>query len=72
MWLRISRPGRPARCTPGSTASRWRFVRHLAFPAPDGVRAGFLVQSPTGDGATARFDEIAFVPERLSDLRSGV
>ena len=47
-------------------------MRFYAFAAPEGVRAGFLVQSPTGDGATARFDEIAFVPEPLSDLRSGV
>jgi regulation of enolase protein 1 (concanavalin A-like superfamily) len=50
----------------------WRFVRHLALAAPDAVRAGFLVQSPTGDGATARFDEIGFVAERLADLRSGI
>ena len=47
-------------------------MRHFALAAPAGVRAGFLAQSPTGDGATARFDEIDFVPARLADLRSGV
>ena len=47
-------------------------MRHFALAAPDGLRAGFLAQSPMGEGATARFDEIGFVPERLADLRSGV
>jgi len=70
--LRISRLG--AACALHARLDRedWRFVRHLAFPAPDGLRAGFLAQSPTGEGATAQFDEIGFVPERLADLRSGV
>jgi len=36
------------------------------------LRAGFLAQSPTGEGATARFESIDFTPERLADLRSGV
>ena len=36
------------------------------------LRAGFLVQSPVGDGATATFEEIGYTPERLADLRSGV
>jgi uncharacterized protein len=46
--------------------------RHFPFAAPGGLRAGFLAQSPVGDGATARFDIIGFTPERLDDLRSGV
>jgi len=71
-WLRVARTGAACALHARLDGEPWRFVRHLAFPAPDGLRAGFLVQSPTGDGATARFDEIAFVPEGLSDLRSGV
>ena len=70
--LRISRNGAACALHARLDGEPWRFVRHLAFAAPDGVRAGFLVQSPTGEGATGRFDEIAFVPERLSDLRSGI
>jgi hypothetical protein len=34
------------------------------------VKLAFEVP-PTGDGATARFDEIGFVRARLADLRSG-
>ena len=72
VWLRISRLGAACALHARLDGEDWRFVRHFALAAPDGLRAGFLVQSPLGDGATARFDEIGFVPERLADLRSGV
>ena len=72
VWLRISRIGAACALHARLDGEDWRFVRHLAFPALDGLRAGFLAQSPTGEGATARFDAIGFVPERLGDLRSGV
>ena len=72
VWLRASRIGAACALHARLDGEGWRFVRHFALPAPDGLRAGFLVQSPTGEGATARFDEIEFVPERLADLRSGV
>ena len=71
-WLRISRLGPACALHARLDGEAWRFVRHFALAAPDAARAGFLVQSPTGDGATARFDEIDFVAERLPDLRSGV
>ena len=72
VWLRISRIGAACALHARLDGEDWRFVRHLPLPAPDGLRAGFLAQSPTGGGATARFDEIGFVAERLADLRSGV
>jgi len=72
VWLRLSRRGRAcalhARLEGGEG---WRFVRHFALEAPAAVRAGFLAQSPTGEGATARFDAIAFASEGVADLRSG-
>ena len=71
VWLRLSRLGPACALHARLAGEGWRFVRHLAFDAPEGLRAGFLAQSPTGDGATARFDELGFVPERLADLRSG-
>jgi regulation of enolase protein 1 (concanavalin A-like superfamily) len=71
VWLRVSRIGAACAMHARRDGERWRFVRHFALAAPAGLRAGFLAQSPTGDGATARFDEIAFVPKRLPDLRSG-
>jgi uncharacterized protein len=73
VWLRVSRLGAACALHARLGGEGWRFVRHLAFPDPadTGLRAGFLAQSPTGGGATARFDDIGFVPERLADLRSG-
>jgi regulation of enolase protein 1 (concanavalin A-like superfamily) len=72
VWLRISRLGAACALHARLDGEAWRFVRHFALAAPDAVRAGFLAQSPTGEGATARFDEFGFVPERLADLRSGI
>ena len=60
VWLRISRLGPAVALHARLDDEPWRFVRHFAFAAPGGVRAGFLAQSPLGDGATARFDEIGF------------
>ena len=72
VWLRLSTLGPAVALHARLEGEPWRFVRHLPRPGRGDLRAGFLAQSPVGDGATARFDEIGFVPERLSDLRSGV
>ena len=72
VWLRISRRG--AACALHARLAGddgWRFVRHFALDAPAAVRVGFLAQSPMGEGATARFDEISFAPQGVTDLRSG-
>jgi uncharacterized protein len=69
--LRIARLG-PAFALHASTdGAEWRLIRHFALEPADGVRAGFLVQSPLGKGCSARFEQIAFAPGRLRDLRSG-
>jgi len=73
MWLRISRT-MPSYALHASTdGSRWQFVRHLRLgeAADATVRIGLSVQSPTGEGCTATFDEIRFSPTRLADLRDG-
>ena len=71
-WLRISRLGPSCALHARHDDERWRFVRHFPLASTSGLRAGFLAQSPAGEGATARFETIAFTPERLADLRSGV
>jgi len=70
VWLRVSRMGGACALHARLDDEPWRFVRH--FPLPGELRAGFLAQSPVGEGATATFDEIGYTPERLADLRSGV
>ena len=71
-WLRISRLGPACALHARHDDEPWRFVRHFPLASTSGLRVGFLAQSPTGEGATARFETIAFTPERLADLRSGV
>jgi hypothetical protein len=71
-WLRISRLGPACALHARHDDEPWRFVRHFPLAATSGLRAGFLAQSPAGEGATARFEAIAFTQERLGDLRSGV
>lgn len=70
VWLRISRLGSACALHARHDEEPWRFVRHFALAA-GALRAGFLAQSPTGEGATARFADIGFTSERLADLRSG-
>ena len=73
VWLRVSRLGAACALHARLDDEPWRFVRHCPLPgAGAALRAGFLAQSPRGDGATARFAQIGFTPERLADLRSGV
>lgn len=69
-YLRIARRGRGFAFHYSLDGVMWHMVR--AFTLQDHpVRVGFLVQSPTGVGCRVRFDEIAFRPERLGDIRSG-
>ena len=72
VWLRLSRRGKACALHARLAGDDdWRLVRHFALDAPDGVRLGFLAQSPMGEGATARFDDIAFAQRGIADLRSG-
>ena len=50
----------------------WNLVRYFTLGERNNVEIGFLSQSPTGEGCTSRFSEITFVPQLLSDIRSGV
>ena len=52
------------------TGGRWELVRH--FSLGDGpLSAGFLAQSPTGQGCSASFEDVSFETRRLDDVRSG-
>jgi regulation of enolase protein 1 (concanavalin A-like superfamily) len=71
VWLRISRTGATCALHASDDGVRWELVRHFAFTAPDGLSAGFLTQSPTGEGCVATFDGLDFVAEPLAELRDG-
>ena len=71
VWLRIARLGTAFAFHARADGTRWELVRHFALDIDTELRAGFLVQSPRGRGCTARFENIAFAPVRLTDIRSG-
>jgi uncharacterized protein len=71
VWLRVARIGGACALHASADGDHWDLVRHFALEAPDGLAAGFLAQSPTGEGCTATFDEIAFAARTLADLRDG-
>lgn len=72
VWLRIARLGPAFAFHWSKDGKHWHFVRHFSLPGAGPIGAGFLTQSPTGEGCTAHFKQIAFTTTRLQDLRSGV
>jgi uncharacterized protein len=69
--LRVSRLG-PAFAFHASTdGARWELIRHFALDAGEAPLAGFLAQSPTGEGCAVTFEAIRYAPARLADIRSG-
>ena len=71
IWLRIARIGEACALHAADDGVHWGLVRHFAFPAPGDVTAGFLAQSPTGQGCAVTFDGLGFAAETLADLRDG-
>ena len=72
VWLRVSRIDRAYAYHASTDGNSWELVR--VFRLGDDVtghRIGFEAQSPTGDGCTVTFDQIAFAQRRLADLRDG-
>lgn len=74
IYLRLSKLDRAYAFHYSHDGRLWHMVRHFALGeagSADGDRIGFLVQSPTGEGCAAHFSQIAYVPQKLADLRSG-
>jgi uncharacterized protein len=71
LWLRITRSGAAWAFHASTDGAWWRLVRYFALPGDGPVRVGFLAQSPTGEGCTATFGNIAFRPGAPENLRDG-
>jgi regulation of enolase protein 1 (concanavalin A-like superfamily) len=69
VWLRVARLGGACAFHASTDGTYWQLIRHFALEGA--LAAGFLAQSPTGAGCTARFDDIQFSPVRLRELRDG-
>ena len=70
-WLRISRRGETLAFHASVDGLWWSLVRFFSFTGAGEASAGFLVQSPTADGAQGRFDQIEWAEEPLRELRDG-
>ena len=71
VWLRIARIGPAFAFHASADGFSWEFIRHFALDVADEPLVGFAAQSPTGQGCTATFEQIAFAAGGLGDLRSG-
>lgn len=71
VWLRIARIGGAFAFHYSLEGKRWHLVRHFALGGDGELQAGFLAQSPTGDGCSARFTHVRVRRETLADIRSG-
>jgi len=71
LWLRITRAGAAWAFHASTDGDWWRLLRYFSLGSDEPVRVGFLAQSPTGQGCTATFEQIALRAGAPSDLRDG-
>jgi len=71
LWLRMTRTGAAWAFHASADGSWWRLLRYFSLRGEDEPRVGFLAQSPTGQGCTARFGQISFRSGAPADLRDG-
>jgi uncharacterized protein len=70
IYLRISKLGGTYAFHSSSTGDFWHMVRYFALENVPS-KAGFLAQSPTGEGCKVTFSETQFAYKTLKDIRSG-
>ncbi|MBX7269964.1 DUF1349 domain-containing protein [Micromonospora sp. Llam7] len=70
-WLRISRMGAVYAFHHSADGVRWSLDRLFTLGPAAGHRVGFSVQSPTGEGLSARVSDIRIMPTTLADARDG-
>ena len=70
-WLRVARRGGAFAFHSSTDGGTWTLVRHFALPQAAEISAGFLAQSPEGEGCAVTFDSFGFGSESLGDLRRG-
>jgi len=71
VYLRVTRVGQAFALHYALDGKYWHFVRYFTLGNAEGLRTGFLAQSPTGEGCTVVFSEIAYRAGAPKDLRSG-
>jgi regulation of enolase protein 1 (concanavalin A-like superfamily) len=70
-YLRIARRGEGFGFHYSTDGVLWHMVRAFRLAAGKPVRAGFMVQSPRGEGCQVEFRKIRLRRQTLGDMRSG-
>jgi regulation of enolase protein 1 (concanavalin A-like superfamily) len=70
LWLRALSTGKVVAFHTSTDGSRWDLLRLFALPGRVGA-VDLIAQSPTGEGCTARFSDLAFATDCPQDLRDG-
>lgn len=73
VYLRIARLGRAFAMHASDDGASWSMVRYFSLGIPDDqpIKLGILAQSPTGEGATVRFENVQFCTNLLTGVRDG-
>jgi len=71
VWLRLARLGPTFAAHYSTDGKEWHMARYFALGEVDGLRAGLLAQSPTGESCRVSFAEIGWRQATLADLRDG-
>jgi uncharacterized protein len=70
VYLRMAKIGKTCAFHFSSNGDYWHMVRYFGLEDTP-LKAGFLAQSPTGNGCKVKFSEIKFEQKTLKDIRSG-
>jgi uncharacterized protein len=70
VYLRMAKIGKTCAFHFSSNVDYWHMVRYFGLEDTP-LKAGFLSQSPTGNGCKVKFSEIKFEQKTLKDIRSG-
>jgi regulation of enolase protein 1 (concanavalin A-like superfamily) len=64
-YLKMAKADRAIMLYASADGKNWTIVRKFNLESPTGFLAGFSAQSPDGQGATAIFEDIQYLPERV-------
>jgi regulation of enolase protein 1 (concanavalin A-like superfamily) len=70
VYLRLAKIGKTCAFHSSTSGDFWHMVRYFALEDTP-LKAGFLVQSPTGKSCKVKFSEVKFEYKTLEDIRSG-
>lgn len=71
VYLRVARMGEAFGLHYSLDGTYWNMVRYFTLGNVENLRVGFEAQSPTGEGCTVDFSEIAYRPGLLKEMRTG-